>query len=256
MSVLLEVQEVTKHFGGTAAVDGASISVADGAVTGLIGPNGAGKSTMVDLISGLLSPDSGAVRFNGQAIGSLPMHLVSRKGLLRSFQISREWPRFTVMENMLAAAIDQPRAAMWRAVFRPGPLRRAHQRDLARARDLLDEFGLFALRDDVASTLSGGQRRLLEFARLLMASPRMVLLDEPLAGVHPVMIEKVRDSILRLKDRGVTVLMVEHNLGMVEQCCDDVFVMAFGKVVATGTMSELRANELVRDAYLGSDDDD
>ncbi len=254
MTAVLEVDELTKHFGGTAAVDGASFQAERGAITGLIGPNGAGKSTVVDLVSGLLRPDSGAVRFDGHSIHSLPMHMVSRRGLLRSFQVSREWPRFTVMENMLAAAIDQPRAAIWRAIFRPGPLRRAQERDAVRARVLLEEFGLMAMRDEVASTLSGGQKRLLEFARLLMPAPRMVLLDEPLAGVHPMMIDRVRDAILRMKARGVTVLMVEHNLGMVEQCCDTVYVMAFGRVVATGTMSELRTNELVQEAYLGTDD--
>ena len=254
MNALLTVDGLSKHFGGTAAVDGASFQVEKGAITGLIGPNGAGKSTVVDLVSGLLRPDSGAVRFDDKSIQSLPMHLVSRLGLLRSFQVSREWPRFTLMENMLAAAIDQPRAAMWRAVFRPGPLRRAQARDAERARALLDEFGLLAMRDDRASTLSGGQKRLLEFARLLMPAPRMVLLDEPLAGVHPVMIDRVRDAVLRMKTRGVTVLMIEHNLAMVEECCDNVYVMAFGRMVAAGTMRELRSNELVKDAYLGSDD--
>jgi neutral amino acid transport system ATP-binding protein len=254
VSTLLEVDSVSKRFGGTVAVDGASFQAELGAVTGLIGPNGAGKSTMVDLVSGLLHPDSGKVTFDGRNIESLPMHMVSRLGLLRSFQVSREWPRFTVMENMLAAAIDQPRAAMWRAVFRPGPLKRAQERDAARARELLDEYGLLGMRDDVASTLSGGQKRLLEFARLLMPAPRMVLLDEPLAGVHPVMIDRVLEAILRMKARGVTILMVEHNLARVEQCCDNVYVMAMGRVVAAGTMSELRSNELVREAYLGRDD--
>ncbi|HVC39819.1 MAG TPA: ABC transporter ATP-binding protein [Candidatus Dormibacteraeota bacterium] len=254
MSALLTVDGLRKHFGGTAAVDGATFQVEAGAITGLIGPNGAGKSTVVDLVSGLLRPDSGVVHFDEKSIQSLPMHMVSRLGLLRSFQVSREWPRFTLMENMLAAAIDQSRAAMWRAVFRPGPLRKAQERDAVRARALLEEFGLLAMRDDRASTLSGGQKRLLEFARLLMPAPRMVLLDEPLAGVHPVMIDRVRDAVLRMKARGVTVLMIEHNLAMVEECCDNVYVMAFGRMVASGSMRELRANELVKEAYLGSDD--
>ncbi|MGH3257218.1 MAG: ABC transporter ATP-binding protein [Streptosporangiaceae bacterium] len=254
MSTLLEVEGLKRRFGGTVAVDGASFKAERGAITGLIGPNGAGKSTVVDLVSGLLHPDSGTVRFDGQSIESLPMHMVSRLGLLRSFQISREWPRFTLMENMLAAAIDQPRAAMWRAVFRPGPLKRAQERDAELAREILDEYGLLNMRDQVASTLSGGQKRLLEFARLLMAAPRMVLLDEPLAGVHPVMIDRVLEAILRMKAGGVTILMVEHNLARVEECCDNVYVMAMGRVVAAGTMTELRSNELVKEAYLGTDD--
>lgn len=254
MSLLLEVKGLRKSFGGTVAVDGASFQAEEGAITGLIGPNGAGKSTVVDLVSGLLRPDGGAVQFDGKRIDSLPLHKVSRLGLLRSFQISREWPRFTVMENMLAAALDQDRVALWRAILRPGPLKKAQQRDAARARELLDDYGLLAMRNQVASTLSGGQKRLLEFARILIASPRMVLLDEPLAGVHPVMIDRVLDAILRMKASGVTVLMVEHNLAKVEEVCDNVYVMASGRVVAAGTMTELRANELVKEAYLGTDD--
>jgi branched-chain amino acid transport system ATP-binding protein len=254
VSVLLEVEGLRKSFGGTVAVGGASFQADAGAITGLIGPNGAGKSTVVDLVSGRLRRDEGTVRFDGRRIDSLPLHMVSRLGLLRSFQVSREWPRFTVMENMLAAAIDQERAALWRAIFRPGPLKKAQERDAARARELLDNYGLLAMRDQVASTLSGGQKRLLEFARLLMAGPRMVLLDEPLAGVHPVMIDRVLDAILRMKASGVTVLMVEHNLAKVEEACDNIYVMASGRVVAAGTMSELRANDLVKEAYLGTND--
>ena len=205
-------------------------------------------------MSGLLRPDAGAVQFDGNRIDSLPLHKVSRRGLLRSFQVSREWPRFTVMENMLVAALDQERAALWRAIFRPGPLKKAQQRDAARARELLDAYGLLAMRNQVASALSGGQKRLLEFARILMASPRMVLLDEPLAGVHPVMIDRVLEAILHMKASGVTVLMVEHNLAKVEEACDNVYVMASGRVVAAGTMTELRSNELVKEAYLGTDE--
>lgn len=254
MSLLLEVKGLRKSFGGTVAVDGASFQAEQGAITGLIGPNGAGKSTVVDLVSGLLRSDAGAVQFDGKRIDSLPLHKVSRRGLLRSFQVSREWPQFTVMENMLAAALDQERVALWRAIFRPGPLKKAQQRDAARARELLDAYGLLAMRNQVASTLSGGQKRLLEFARILMASPRMVLLDEPLAGVHPVMIDRVLEAILHMKASGVTVLMVEHNLAKVEEACDNVYVMASGRVVAAGTMTELRSNELVKEAYLGTDD--
>lgn len=254
MSLLLEVKGLRKSFGGTIAVDGASFQAEQGAITGLIGPNGAGKSTVVDLVSGLLRPDAGAVQFDGNRIDSLPLHKVSRRGLLRSFQVSREWPRFTVMENMLVAALDQERAALWRAIFRPGPLKKAQQRDAARARELLDAYGLLAMRNQVASALSGGQKRLLEFARILMASPRMVLLDEPLAGVHPVMIDRVLEAILHMKASGVTVLMVEHNLAKVEEACDNVYVMASGRVVAAGTMTELRSNELVKEAYLGTDE--
>jgi ABC-type branched-subunit amino acid transport system ATPase component len=252
MAVILEVSELYKSFGGVQAVEGLSLSVEEGSVTGLIGPNGAGKSTVIEVISGFLKPDSGVIRFAGNQIQGMLPHRISHLGLLRTFQLAREWPALTVMENMLVAAIDGKRDALWRAVFTPGTLRRAQERDQVRAREILDIFGLLSVKDDPSRTLSGGQKRLLEFARLVIAKPRMVLLDEPLAGVNPLMRARIEDSIRTLVDLGITVLLVEHNLDTVEALSGTVVVIALGQRIAAGTMQELRSDSAVVEAYLGS----
>jgi branched-chain amino acid transport system permease protein len=251
---LLEVRDVIKAFGGLRAVDGASFSVPAGSLTGLIGPNGAGKSTAVNLISGFEKPDSGSILFGGRNIAGLPAYAISRLGLMRSFQTPREWPGLTVMENMLLAAPINDRESLWRGVCTPGVLHTAEDRDRELARELLDDVGLLKLKDDLAGTLSGGQKRLLEFARLAAARPQLVLLDEPQAGVNPVLRERMADQIRAMVARGITVLMIEHNLPFLESLCDVVIVMALGKSIASGSMDELRANEQVVDAYLGQVD--
>lgn len=253
MPDLLVVEDLRKSFGGVRAVAGMSFTVGEGTVTGLIGPNGAGKSTLIELVTGFLRPDSGSVRFSGKQIEHLAPHKISRLGLMRTFQLPREWPAMTVMENMLVAAIDGNRDALWRAVFTPGALARAQDEDRRRATEVLGSFGLLSLRNDLARTLSGGQKRLLEFARLVMAKPKMVLLDEPMAGVNPTMRVRIQESIQALVDRGMTVLLVEHNLDTVEALCSRVVVMAFGQRIAAGSMRDLRSNRAVVDAYLGSD---
>lgn len=250
--MLLELNDVNKSFGGVRAVSNLSFGVEEGSITGLIGPNGAGKTTTIELVSGFLHPDQGSIRFAGREIQTWAPYRISRVGLLRTFQLAREWPKLTVMENMLAAALDPQRVALWRGVLTPGRLRRAQAEDQERARGVLHEFGLADLRDDLAGTLSGGQKRLLEFSRLVMAKPRMVVLDEPLAGVNPVMGERIQESITRLAEGGITVLLVEHNLATIEALCTTVIVMALGTTIATGTMEELRAHQAVVDAYLGS----
>ena len=253
MADLLVIEGLQKSFGGVHAINGMSFSVADGSVTGLIGPNGAGKSTLIETVTGFLRPDAGTIRFAGRAIQSMAPHRISRLGLMRTFQLPREWPAMTVMENMLAAAIDGKRDAVWRAVFTPGSLARAEAADREHARQVLESFGLLALRNDLARTLSGGQKRLLEFARLVMAKPKMVLLDEPMAGVNPTMRARIQQSIEGLVERGMTVLLVEHNLDTVEALCSTVVVMAVGQCIAAGSMRELRSDPAVVDAYLGSD---
>lgn len=253
MADLLVVEGISKSFGGVHAINEMSFSVAEGTVTGLIGPNGAGKSTLIEVVTGFLKPDRGEIRFSGRAIASMAPHRISRLGLMRTFQLPREWPAMTVMENMLAAAVDAKRGALWRAVLTPGALARAQAADAERARQVLDSFGLLSLRNDLAKTLSGGQKRLLEFARLVMARPKMVLLDEPMAGVNPTMRARIQESIKGLVERGMTVLLVEHNLETVEALCSTVVVMAVGQRIAAGSMRELRSNRAVVDAYLGSD---
>jgi ABC-type branched-subunit amino acid transport system ATPase component/ABC-type branched-subunit amino acid transport system permease subunit len=251
--VVLRVSNVVRAFGGVRAVDGASLEVRRGSLTGLIGPNGAGKSTMINLISGFDAPDSGTIEFDGQRIEGKPAHAVSRLGLMRSFQTPREWPGLTVMENMLLSAPVDGRDAIWRGLLTARRLRAAEDADRVRARELLDMVGLLKLKDEPSGNLSGGQKRLLEFARLAVASPRFVLLDEPQAGVNPVLRERMGDLILAMVEADITVLMVEHNLPFLERLCDHVIVMALGQTIAAGSMAELRANAEVVDAYLGQE---
>jgi ABC-type branched-subunit amino acid transport system ATPase component/ABC-type branched-subunit amino acid transport system permease subunit len=250
----LEVTHLTKAFGGVRAVDDATLSVRAGSLTGLIGPNGAGKSTMINLISGFESPDSGRILFDGKSIGGKSPHAISRLGLMRSFQSPREWPGLTVMENMLLATPIEGRETVWRGLLTPRRLRAAESRDRVLSRELLDEVGLLKLKNEPAGNLSGGQKRLLEFARLAAARPRLVLLDEPQAGINPVLRERMAELIRAMVASGVTVLMVEHNLPFLESLCDHVIVMALGSCIATGSMSELRSNASVVDAYLGQVD--
>jgi ABC-type branched-subunit amino acid transport system ATPase component len=250
-SPVLQVAGLAKSFGGIQAVLDVSFSAREGQTTGLIGPNGAGKSTVLEVVSGFLKPDHGVIRFAGQEIQSWPAFRISRLGLMRTFQLSKEWPTLTVMENMLAAAVDAGRDKIWRALLTPGKLRTAELADRVKARELLASFGLFDLRDDPAGSLSGGQKRLLEFARVAIANPRMVLLDEPLAGVNPVMAERVLGSIRIFSERGIGVLLVEHNMAVIESLCSSVIVMAAGRKIAEGTMEQLRSNPEVTDAYLG-----
>lgn len=250
-ALLLEVRDLAKHFGGVQAVRNCTLSVQQGTVVGLIGPNGAGKSTAINLISGFNEPDSGSVTFANHEIQRWPSYRVSRLGLMRTFQSPREWVNMTVMENMLVAAPQRGRDAIWRALLTRRQLKRAEGDDRVRSRELLTEFGLVDLRDEYAGNLSGGQKRLLEFARISLAQPRMVLLDEPLAGVNPVLGARIGDAIEQLRASGITIMLVEHNLPFVERVCDDIVVMAEGSTIARGQLSDLRGDARVVDAYLG-----
>jgi ABC-type branched-subunit amino acid transport system ATPase component len=251
--VALRVSNVVRAFGGVRAVDGASFEVRRGSLTGLIGPNGAGKSTMINLISGFDAPDSGVIEFDGKRIDGKPAHAVARLGLMRSFQTPREWGGLTVMDNMLLSAPVEGRDTVWRGLLTARRLRAAENADRVRAREVLDAVGLLKLKDEPAGNLSGGQKRLLEFARLAVATPRLVLLDEPQAGVNPVLRERMGDLILAMVEADITVLMVEHNLPFLERLCGHVIVMALGQTIASGSMAELRANRDVVDAYLGQE---
>jgi ABC-type branched-subunit amino acid transport system ATPase component len=248
---LLEVTDLVKNFSGVQAVRGCTFSVQPHQATGLIGPNGAGKSTVIEVISGFQAPDAGSVRFDGHAIQGRPAHKISNAGLVRTFQTPREWANLTTLENVLLATGNRENEVAWRAVFARRSLKVAEAEDRARARELLDRVGLLRLKNELAGNLSGGQKRLLEFAKVAFAKPKMVLLDEPHAGVNPVMGGVLAEAINGLVADGMTVLMVEHNLAFLERVCDSVVVMALGQVIATGTMSELRENSAVIDAYLG-----
>jgi ABC-type branched-subunit amino acid transport system ATPase component len=240
-----------KSFGGVQAVRGATFDVAAGQICALIGPNGAGKSTAVNLLSGALRADSGRVLLNGSDITGSPPHRIARAGLIRTYQLSRELRRLTVLENLMVVPLGQQGESLWNVFAHPRRVRAEERRHLERALEVLAAYGLYELRDSYAAQLSGGQKRLLELARSVMAQPRVLLLDEPMAGINPALIDKIGERIVSLREMGVTVLMVEHNLAVVERICDHVIVMAEGATLATGLMSQLRADPAVVRAYLG-----
>ena len=251
-TAILVIEGLYKHFGGLVAVDNCSFRALKGQVTGLIGPNGAGKSTVVDLISGFKLPDAGNIFFEGSAIQGLPPHRISRLGLIRTFQTPREWPRLSVLENVLLARWEPEREALWRGLI--GSRQAQHiapEADLGRAREILAELGLDKLSNERAGNLSGGQKRLLEFARIQMAEPRLVILDEPMGGVNPVLGERITAAIEGFIASGTSVIIVEHNLPFIERVAQQVIVMAEGSVIAAGPFESLRANQSVIDAYLG-----
>ena len=252
MSAVLVVEGLYKHFGGVAAVDNCSFRALKGQVTGLIGPNGAGKSTAIDLISGFKLPDAGTIFFEGTAIQGLPPHRISRLGLIRTFQTPREWPGLTVLENVLLARWDPGREGLWRGIIGPGQAgRSASKSELDRAREILEELGLDKLVNERAGKLSGGQKRLVEFARIRMAEPELVILDEPMGGVNPVLGERMVAAIEGFIAAGTSVIIVEHNLPFIERVAHQVIVMSQGSVIAAGPFESLRSNQSVIDAYLG-----
>lgn len=248
---LLEVRDVVRAFGGVRAVDGCSFSIPPGGVNGLIGPNGAGKSTLINIVCGNVRPQQGQVSFQGTAITGWAAHRIAQRGLIRTFQLSREFGGLTVLENLLAVAPKQAGEGFFTAILQPRRCRRQDNYLLEKARELLQTFALYELRNEYARNLSGGQKRLLELARAVMAEPKLLLLDEPMAGVNPALVERLVEHIAALRESGITFVMVEHNLNLVERLCDHVIVMATGKVLASGTMADLRANEEVVRAYLG-----
>jgi ABC-type branched-subunit amino acid transport system ATPase component len=247
----MEVHDLARHFGGVRAVDGASFHVARGTITGLIGPNGAGKSTAVNVITGFVAPSAGRVVFDGQEITGWPAHRIARHGLVRTFQLSSECPRLTVMENLLIASPDVDGTALLGSLVRKRRWRTAERLAVEQARDLLSSFGLGGAEDTYAGELSGGQKRLLEIMRGLMTRPSLLLLDEPLAGVNPTLALEIERLLDSLRQTGLTMVLIEHELGAVERLCDNIVVMALGRVIADGTMAQLRANREVVDAYLG-----
>ena len=248
---ILEVSHVTHAFGGVKAVDDCSITIQRGKITALIGPNGAGKSTLINIIAGFYKMQEGAITLDGKSIGGKPSYRIAQSGLIRTFQISRDYGGMSVLENMMVPPQNQAGENLFNVFFRPGLVAAEEKNHVAKALDTLNTFGLYDKREEYARNLSGGQKRLLEMARALMASPKLLLLDEPMAGVNPALADQLAKHILDLRDQGLTVMMVEHNLGIVDQIAEDVIVLANGTTLARGTMAELRANEEVVTAYLG-----
>ena len=254
MTPLLVVEHLSKTFGGVVAVKDCSMTIHEGSVVGLIGPNGAGKSSVIDLVSGFERPEVGSVRFDGvELVGKRP-DVISRMGLIRTFQSPREWRDLSVIDNVRVARSDHAGETVWRSLVVGRRSRRLEAED-AENRQLMVKYALDEIRNERAVGLSGGQKRLLEFARIAAARPRLTILDEPMGGVNPVLGARIGQAIRDLKAAGSTVVVVEHNLPFIEQTCDEVVVMDLGSVIAQGRFDELRNNERVVDAYLGNDDD-
>jgi len=249
--VALRCEGITKSFQGVSAVTGATFDVPKSQITALIGPNGAGKTTLVNILSGSMKCDGGTEFIGDVEVTNKESYEIARLGLMRTFQLSRELGGLTVLENLLVAPKHQAGESLLNIFFRPGKMKSVERANVQRALEILRTYGLYKLRDNRARELSGGQKKLLEISRAVMASPTIMLLDEPMAGVNPALIDRIGGYILDLKSQGVTLLMVEHNLNVVEKICDHVIVLAEGRTLATGRLEELRANEEVVKAYLG-----
>jgi len=250
---LLEISELTKTFGGVRAVNNCTFAVPEGQVVGLIGPNGAGKSTVVDLVSGFGRPDSGTIMFAGEQLVGKSPDVISRLGLIRTFQTPREWRNLSVMDNVMLARRRFDNEGLWQCMIRARAIRREEESDRAAVREILERFQLTELKNELASRLSGGQKRLLEFARIAAAEPRLIILDEPMGGVNPVLGTRIGDAVGQFAGDGRTVIVVEHNLPFIEKTCDQVVVMDLGEVIAQGPFAGLRDNPRVVEAYLGMD---
>ena len=248
--VVLEAVDVSREFGGVRAVDGVSFRVRHGTLTGLIGPNGAGKSTLLAMLAGTLPVSGGKIYYQGRDVTHLPAYRRARLGLVRTFQLASEFKRLTVMENLLTAVPDNRGDSFRGALAGRRYWRGDEAAAIARAEALLERFGLDGYANSYAGDLSGGQRRLVEIMRALMAEPRVLLLDEPMAGVHPNLARQIGNQLVALCAEGLTVLMVEHELAIMDEFCDPVVAMAEGAVLAEGTMAELRSRSEVVEAYL------
>ena len=254
-AAMLRVSNLEKRFGGIVAVDGVSFDVERATITGLIGPNGAGKSTTFNLITGVYKPDAGTVLFDGEDVTGLSPHRLVGRGLVRTFQISRELGGMTVLENMLLAFGNQRGESLWRSVT-PGLRRSVVEQErelLEQVWEILELFEIDHLAHEDAANLSGGQRKLLELSRALLTDPEMLLLDEPMAGVNPTLEKKLLDRIHDLRSQGYTFLLVEHDMDVIMNNCETVIVMHQGRVLSQGPPEAIRQDERVIEAYLGGE---
>ncbi len=248
---ILLADKIQKHFGGVVAVDVEHIEVQRGSITALIGPNGAGKTTLFNLLTGFDTPDTGEWRFDGRSMEKIVAHKTAAMGMIRTFQLTKSLTKMSVIENMKLGATHQVGEKWWNGLL-PFRWRKQEQIIEQRADELLKRFKLDHMRSEYAGTLSGGQRKLLEMARALMTNPRLVMLDEPMAGVNPALKQSLLEHIRGLRDDGMTVLFVEHDMDMVNDVSDWVIVMAEGRVIAEGTPEQISSNPAVIEAYLGS----
>jgi branched-chain amino acid transport system ATP-binding protein len=253
MSPLLEVEQVVKSFDGVRAVNGCSLEVQPGTITGLIGPNGAGKTTLFNLVTGFLKPTSGRIAFKDERIDGLPPHQIFRRGIVRTFQIPRELKQMTVLENLMLVPAEQVGEKLWNPLFFPFLVARQEREIRDKALDILEFVDLWHLRDEYAANVSSGQKKLLELARTLMADPEMILLDEPGAGVNPTLMRKLVHNIEQLCfGKGITFFLIEHDMDLVTRLCNPIIVMSNGEKLAEGPPDEVKSDERVLDAYLGS----
>jgi branched-chain amino acid transport system ATP-binding protein len=248
---VIVIDGVTRRFGGLTAVDVEHLEIPRHAITALIGPNGAGKTTLFNLLTGFDKPDAGTWTFDGRNLHGVPAYRAARMGLVRTFQLTKALGLLTVLENMKLGATKQTGEHFWQGLI-PAVWRKQESDIEQRAMGILAKFKLDAKKDDFAASLSGGQRKLLEMARALMVEPKLVMLDEPMAGVNPALTQSLLDHILDLKDEGMTVLFVEHDMHMVRHIADWVVVMAEGKIVAEGPPEAVMNDPAVIDAYLGA----
>jgi branched-chain amino acid transport system ATP-binding protein len=247
------VDNVHKHFGGLRAVDGASLTIETGSITGLIGPNGAGKTTLFNVIAGLYKPTSGRVLLDGEDISGLTPHELFAKGLLRTFQIAHEFSTLTVRENLMMVPGQQSGESLIHAWLHAGRVRQEEEQVRAKADEVLEFLEITHVADELAGNLSGGQKKLLELGRTMMVDAKIVFLDEVGAGVNRTLLNTIGDAILRLnKERGYTFCMIEHDMDFIGRLCDPVICMAEGHVLAQGTVDEVKNNEEVIEAYLGT----
>jgi ABC-type branched-subunit amino acid transport system ATPase component len=251
-TALLETRDLHKRFGGVRALRGVSISVREHSITGLIGPNGSGKTTFFNAVTGFVRSDSGSVRFRGQEIARVSSHRIASLGLARTFQNPADFPNLTVMENLLAGARHQPGDRLSSIAFAPGRVRRSERDVVRQAWSVMDQLGLDGLANEVAGELSIGENRLLQVGRQLMAQPSMLLLDEPTSGLNPEYQARLALLVRRLRDeKGTTILVIEHNLAFIRSVSEELHVMHYGEVIASGDPDDVARDPVVIETYLG-----
>lgn len=249
---MIAIEDVSKNFAGIQAVDHCSFRIETGQITGLIGPNGAGKTTLFNIIAGSFPPTQGRILLEGEDITGLPAHQRFHRGLVRTFQIPREFKRMTVLENLMLVPPGQVGERVWANWFQWGAVRRQEAQIRQTAVEVLDYLNLTRLQHDLAGTLSGGQKKLLELGRTMMTDAKVVLLDEPAAGVNRTLLGELTQVIRRLnQERGWTFCIIEHDLDLISTLCDQVVCMAQGRVLAQGSMEKIKQDPRVREAYLG-----